>query len=340
MQILRGLNALPDPSRAQGCIATVGVFDGVHLGHFQVLRRVVARAHEKKTKPVVVTFAGHPKELLLGRAPATVTSLDHRLLLFKRVGIRSTLVLEFTEELRDLSADQFVRQVLLEGLGMQGLVLGFDSKFGKDQSGNYESIQPLAEKLDFYLEEVGPLRLGRRAVSSTAIREAVSLGEFDRAAKMLGRPVSLLGTVVRGDGRGRQIGIPTANLDLHHEMRPPEGVYAALALHKNELLPAVVNIGNRPTFGKLGIVLEVHVLDFEEDLYGADLEIFFLKHLRGEKSFSGPEALVQQIHSDIATAREVIAAAPNAWRIPGEYLPIEGPGIEDLDNEGLESLVS
>ena len=330
MRALRGLEALPDPERDRGCVATIGVFDGVHLGHFQVLRTVVERAQELGMGSTVVTFGGHPKEVLTGRAPATVTSLEHRLLLFERIGLETCLVLEFTDELRQHSAEDFVRKILLEGLGVRELVLGFDSKFGRDRGGNVESLQPLAQELGFGLREVPPLRIQGRAVSSSAVREAVHLGEFERAAAMLGRPVSLLGTVVRGDGRGRELGYPTANLDLHHELRPPDGVYAALVLRMGELIPAVVNVGNRPTFGNAGFSVEVHLLDQDSDLYGEDLEVFFLELIRAERAFADGTELADQIRQDVEDARAAIISASRNWRIPGEYLPIEGPGATEV----------
>jgi riboflavin kinase/FMN adenylyltransferase len=322
---LEGLGALP-ADLPGGAVATVGVFDGVHLGHFLVMRRVVERAAALGATPTVVTFAGHPKNVLVGRAPATVTSLEHRLLLFERAGIEAALVLEFTPELRELSAAEFARRVLVDGLGARELVLGFDCKFGKDRGGTVESLTPLGAELGFGLVEVPPLRLGERAVSSTAVREAVQLGELDRAAEMLGRPVSLLGTVIHGDGRGRELGFPTANLDPHHELRPPDGVYAVLVLLDGELRPAVANLGRRPTFGSPGRSVEVHLLDWAGDLYGRDLEVFFLERLRDEGAFEGAAALAAQIDRDVAAARAATAAAPGRWSIPGAYLPIEHPG--------------
>ena len=329
MEVLHGLEEL-ERAGARACAATVGVFDGVHLGHFHVLQEVRRRAAALDVIPAVVTFAEHPKSVLVGRSPDTVTSLAHRLLLFERAGIRRTLVLEFTDELRQWTAGEFVRELLLGRMDMKALVLGFDSKFGRDRGGTAESLAPLAAELGFELAEVPPLRLGGRAVSSTAVREAVALGELERGGRMLGRPVSLLGTVVKGDGRGRQIGFPTANLNLHHEMRPPNGVYAALVLLDGELRDAAVNIGTRPTFDTQEAAVEVHVLDFDGDLYGRDLEVFFLAHLRVERKFDGVEQLEAQIAADLAEARARLAAARNDWRIPGEYLPIEGPGPEAL----------
>lgn len=324
MRRLEGLDALP-AAVAGGCVATVGVFDGVHLGHQAVMRRVAARAAALGAEPAVVTFAGHPKRVLVGQAPPTVTSLEHRLLLFERLGVQAVLILRFTPELRRLTAEEFVRRVLADGLGLRELVLGFDCKFGRDRGGTADSLRPLAAEMGFGLEEVPPLRLGGRAVSSTAIREAVKLGELDRAAAMLGRPVSLLGTVVRGDGRGRALGFPTANLDPHHELRPPDGVYAALAEVGGKLHPAVLNIGLRPTFGRPGRSVEVHLIGFEGDLYGRELEAFFLARLRGERIFDSAEKLSARIARDVEAAAAAVEAARGSWLIPGPLMPIEHP---------------
>lgn len=330
MRILDGLEALPDLEREQGCVATVGVFDGVHLGHFLVLRRVVERAEALDTRPVMVTFAAHPKAVLLGHAPPTVTSLEHRLVLFERAGIETTLVLDFTPELRELTAEQFVRRVLLDGLGLRELVFGFDSKFGRDRGGNPESLRPLAAELGFSIEEVRPVELRGRPVSSTYVREAVQLGDLGSAARMLGRPVSLLGTVVPGDQRGRELGFPTANLRPHHELRPPHGVYLALVLRREELHPAVVNIGDRPTVRGEDVRIEAHLLDFDGDLYDEVLEVFLLERLRDERSFDDLASLRAAIEADVATARRRIPELRAQWHIPGRYLPVEGPGPEEL----------
>lgn len=334
MQILRSIEDLPADFQQSGCVATVGVFDGVHLGHFHVLREVVTRAEKSSVKSVMVTFADHPKSVLIGRAPATVTSLDHRLLLFRRAGIDATLVLSFTPELRELSAQDFTRKVLLDGLGLRELVFGFDSKFGKNRSGNPESLRPLSRDLGFAITEVPPLRLSGRAVSSTFIREAVQLGDLENASTMLGRPVSVLGTVVQGDQRGRELGFRTANLDLHHELHPPRGVYAGLVRlpgsEKPGLLPAVINLGTRPTFKGDAEKIEVHLIDFDGDLYGQDLEVFFLQAIRPEISFADAGALSAQIKADLAEAIAILANADQNWRIPGEFLPIEGSRAGDL----------
>jgi len=330
LRVLDGLPALPDLHRGKGCVATVGVFDGVHLGHFTVLREVVKHAEALGTRPVMVTFAGHPKEVLLGNAPATITSLEHRLVLFERAGIETTLVLDFNPELRQFTAEDFVRRVLLEGLGLRALVFGFDSKFGRDRGGNPESLRPLASQLGFEIHEVAPILLQGRAVSSTFVREAVQLGDLEAAGNMLGRPVSLLGTVIPGDQRGRELGFPTANLRPHHELIPPHGVYLSMVLRREQLHPAVVNIGERPTVTGSGVHIEAHLLDFDETIYSEVLEVFLLQRLRAERRFDKLEDLRLAIAADVAEARAQLPAALEKWRIPGRFLPIEGSRAEEL----------
>lgn len=296
-----------------GAVVSIGVFDGVHLGHQAILAANVERSAALQLRPTVVTFRDHPKQVLLGRAPRTLTSLEHRLELFRRAGIGHTLALAFDEDMRETPAEAFVTRVLEEGLGAQHYVLGFDSKFGRDRRGGPELLQTLGHPVDV----VDQVMVDKRAVSSTAIREAVELGDLDGAARMLGRRVSVLGRVVRGDELGRRLGFPTANLDLDHELHPPPAVYACRARVLGEeggsWHGAVANIGFRPTVvgeaqgqGQGQPRIEVHLLDFEGALYGASLEVEFVRTLREERRFDGLEALVAQIGRDVSIAREVL----------------------------------
>ncbi len=273
----------------------------------------------------MVTFADHPKSTLLGHAPPTITSLEHRLVLFERAGIQKTLVLDFTPQLKELTAEDFIQTLLLDGLHLKELVFGFDSKFGKNRGGTPESLQNLAQEKGFRITEVPPFQVQHRPASSTAVREAVQLGDLVQAGKILGRPVSVLGSVVHGEKRGREIGYPTANINPHHELRPPKGVYAAFVWRQGNLHPATVNIGNRPTFEGDDILIEAHFLDFNEDLYGEVVEVFFLQAIRGEQTFPNADKLSQQIQVDIQMTQKICAEAPIHWAIPGEILPIELP---------------
>ena len=295
-----------------GSVVSIGVFDGVHRGHKAILRANVARAHELGAEPTVVTFRRHPKRVLLGRAPKLLTTLEHRFELFRRAGIVHVVALTFDEELRDMSPEDFTRDVLVDGLGARHFVLGFDNKFGRDARGTPELLRELGYSVDV----VGQVLVRQRPVSSTAIREAVELGDLEKASAMLGRPVSVIGRVVHGDHLGRELGVPTANLNLAEELHPPHGVYAVRARvlareedrGRGEALPAVANIGVRPTVDAAAAEsrVEVHLLDYEGDLYGAHLEVEFVRALREERSFPDLAALAEQLQLDIERAREVL----------------------------------
>lgn len=294
---------------------SIGVFDGVHLGHQAILAANVAKARELGACSTVVTFRGHPKRVLLGRGPRTLTSLEHRLELFRRAGIDHTVALRFDEALRQTTAEEFVERILLQALGARAFVLGFDSKFGQDREGGPELLRALGHEVTVVEEVV----VRQRAVSSTAIREAVELGDLEGAALMLGRPVSILGQVVRGEALGRKIGFPTANLDLHHELHPPVGVWACRARTVDRLAagrqepwrPAVLNIGFRPTVTgdrPQHPRVELHLLDFDGDLYGHQLEAEFVSRLRDELRFDSLDELRRQIGRDVEHARQLLAS--------------------------------
>jgi riboflavin kinase/FMN adenylyltransferase len=291
-------------------VISVGMFDGVHLGHQAILAANVARARALGAAPTVITFRRHPKRLLLGQAPRTLTTLEHRLELFRRAGIEHAVALGFDASLRSLSAAEFAAEVAVRGLGVRCFVLGFDSKFGRDRGGTPELLRSLG-----YEVEVAPQVLVHgRAVSSTAIREAVELGDLPAAAAMLGRPVSVLGRVVHGSSLGHRIGFPTANLDLHRELHPPAGVFACRVHHlrgdSREARGGVANIGFRPTVSAEPArrpQVEVHILDFQGDLYGERIELEFVARLRGERRFAGVDELAAQIARDVLAARELLA---------------------------------
>lgn len=301
----------PDP---RGAVVSIGMFDGVHLGHQAILRANVARARELGAQAAVVTFRRHPKALLLGRAPKTLTTLEHRLELFERAGIEHAVVLPFDAELRRLTALEFVQTVALEGLRARSFVLGFDSKFGRDRGGTPESLR--AAGFDVRVAE--KVVVQGRPVSSSAIREAVELGDLAAAAAMLGRPVSVFGRVVHGQSLGKGLGFPTANLNLHQGLHPPPGVYACRVHHLPEpgprrTLEGVANIGFRPTVAApppRRPQVEVHLLDFRGDLYGERLELEFVAPLRGERRFSGLAELSAQIARDVEQARTLLRRPP------------------------------
>jgi riboflavin kinase/FMN adenylyltransferase len=295
---------------ARGAVVSIGVFDGVHVGHQAILAQNIAQARELGAEPTVVTFRRHPKRLLLGRAPKELTTLEHRFELFRRAGVEHVVALEFDERLRETSAADFAGEILERGLATRHLVLGFDSKFAKDREGTPEWLR----EQGWSVEVVPQVVVRHRPVSSTAIREAVELGDLDGAEAMLGRPVAVLGRVVHGRALGRELGFPTANLNVLHALHPPGGVYAGRArlVGAGDVLAAhdaVLNIGTRPTVanGDAHVTVEVHLFDWSGSLYGRRLEVELLARLREERRFASQADLQAQIARDVEAAREALA---------------------------------
>lgn len=310
-----GNDAVPSEKNA---IVTIGTFDGVHCGHQAVLRAVTDWARQDGSAPAgVITFSEHPRKTLEGRAPDLVTTLEHRLLLFERAGIGFTWVLEFTPQLAALTAKDFARLYFHERLAIRGLMMGFDSRFGSDRmSKDSPGLEPLARDLGFAVRGLDPvLSPEGETISSTRIREAIQDGRLRDAESMLGRHVSVYGTVIKGDARGRRLGYHTANLDLGREVRPPFGVYATVAVIDGKRFGSVSNVGYRPTItqelppgSKPDLLIETHLFDFDGDLYGQKMEVLFIEKLRDERRFPDVMALVEQIKKDEARARAILQA--------------------------------
>ncbi len=288
-------------------VATIGMFDGVHRGHQKIIEAMRHHALTKKGESVIITFNRHPKTVIENRSPSFITSLEHRLSLLERLGVDYTVVLTFDQKLAQMTAEDFIREILACWLGVKCIVLGFNCHFGKNREGNSTLVRRLAEKYGFEIYECSPVIYQDQVISSTAIRQAILTGELETAEKMLGRPVSVLGTVVKKSGRGRTLGYPTANLALHHEVRPPRGVYGTKIRWAGHEYLALTNIGLRPTFVREPsanedetLEIEVHILDFHEDIYGQNLEVQFLFKIRDEISFTTVEELKAQIDSDKA----------------------------------------
>jgi riboflavin kinase/FMN adenylyltransferase len=303
-------------------VVTLGFFDGLHLGHQRILADLKAWAGEVGGLPAVVTFDRHPQEVLQGKPPISVTSLKQRLLLLARSGVELTLVLRFDREMASWSPEEFVARVVHEAMGSRELLLGFDSALGRRRLGTYDYLKAREAELGLTVRRSEPLFLGEARVSSTLVREAALAGDLRRLRDLLGRPFSVLGEVVRGDQRGRQLGFPTANLrTLPGERLPPSGVYfadaaplelpvdlwpmARISPDLGKMSAAVVNIGRRPTFtpSEPERLVEAHLLDFSGDLYGRHLEVHLLERCREEKRFSGPGELVAQIRRDVEARR-------------------------------------
>jgi riboflavin kinase/FMN adenylyltransferase len=289
---------------------TVGNFDGVHRGHQALVAAVVQEARAAAGTSIVLCFDPHPSRVLSPeRAPLTLMTLEQRAEALGALGIDCLAVLPFTRELSQEPAEGFAQRVLGVALGAQVVIVGANFRFGQGRAGDVTKLRGLGESLGFRVSGMAPVLQEGAPISSTRVREALARGDVSAARELLGRAFFVDGVVVQGKGRGRTLGVPTANLDPLNETLPGRGVYACscrLASEPSRSLRAVVNIGRRPTFGGGALVLEAHVLDFEGDLYGRGLRVAFEERLRDERRFAGKDALLAQIHEDIAAARLVL----------------------------------
>ncbi len=302
-------NDLDAPRSLGRPVATIGTFDGVHRGHQRVLADLRNWAAELGAKSLVVTFDRNPRTLTRRRKVPCITSLEHRLVLFERLEVDACAVLPFDNRLRRTSAREFVVGYLCRSLRVQGLLLGFNCRFGHHGEGDYALVKQLAaEGICLARRSARPATVGGRRISSSMIREAIEAGELRAAERMLGRPVSLLGTVTRGRGLGSKLGFPTANLDLHHEVKPPSGVYITAARIGRKWLPALTSVGRRLTFPRppRTDVVEVFVPGLKRNMYGRDIEVRFVRKLRDQARFTSPEKLAEQMQKDVA-------ALPEKW---------------------------
>lgn len=292
---------------------TIGVFDGVHLGHRAVMDRLVGRARRDGFAPVALTFDPHPLEFVAPeRAPRLLTTVAQRVEILASCGIEVVGVLPFPE-IRDLSPETFAVDLLGGRLSARYVAVGTDFRFGRDRAGDVEVLRSLGRAHGFEVEAVDLVaRIDGEVVSSTRIRTDIAEGRVADAAVLLGRPVELRGVVVHGDARGRTIGFPTANIHVPERLAvPADGVYAAWCRLGGERadgrrLPAVVNIGVRPTFDGTRRIVEVHILDVDEDLYGAELAVEFVDRIRDEVRFASVDALVARLHEDVAAGRRLL----------------------------------
>ncbi|HEY9786629.1 MAG TPA: bifunctional riboflavin kinase/FAD synthetase [Candidatus Obscuribacterales bacterium] len=306
---------------ARSAIA-LGFFDGVHPGHQVVIGKAVEEAKVIGATAGVVTFRDHPRALTRGVHPLLLTVIEQRLELFERLGVEATLVLTFSEDLCRLSPREYVEKVLVGAMGARSICVGHNHHFGRDREGNPELLRQMGQELNFGVHVAPMVYVDGLEVSSSRIREEIASGHVDKASQLLSRHYSILGSVVKGEGRGRKLGFPTANLNVRpFQMVPAVGVYAGRALFASgEKIACVINVGHRPTFddGQAGTppLVEAHLFDYEGDLYDRTMQLQFVKFLRCEKKFDGVDALKRQIESDCAAAREVLAA--DAKRLPTE----------------------
>ncbi|HKN61653.1 MAG TPA: bifunctional riboflavin kinase/FAD synthetase [Candidatus Acidoferrales bacterium] len=289
---------------------TIGNFDGVHLGHQQILRRVVERAQKSNWMSAVLTFFPHPARVLRPeQAPPLLATLDQRLAAFGAAKIDAALVLNFDRELAQVTAEDFVQRYLVETMRAKTVLVGGSFRFGHRQAGDVNLLRELGTRWSFEVDVVPPVTIEGVAVSSTAVREAVRDGRMEDARKLLGRPYALVGQIRPGTGQGRKLVVPTLNLAAEQELLPKMGVYATQVALDGKVYRAATNVGVRPTFDGTRTTVESHILDFSENRASGSMEVRFCTRLRDEKKFSGPEALREQVLKDIERAREYFEAA-------------------------------
>jgi len=291
---------------------TIGNFDGVHLGHHMLFSEVVSRAYQKQGISVVITFDPHPLQVMRPEIGIKlISTYEQKVEMIELAGIDILVVIPFTRDFAATSAEAFVDEVLVKTIGVRELVVGYDYAFGKGRQGNIEFLKEQGRLKGFPVTVVEPYYVDDMLVSSSKIRELVSQGRMMDVKKLLGRNYQIRGTVQEGKKRGGPVvGFKTANLNLSEEdLCPRHGVYVTQVVYEGKCYGGVLNIGYNPTFGENRLSAETHIFDFNQDIYGKKIKINLLKHLRGEKKFSGPEELAEQIHQDIHQAKEILAEA-------------------------------
>jgi len=303
MELVRGLHNLRPEHR--GCAATIGSFDGIHLGHQAVLTQLAAQGRERRLPVTLITFEPQPREYFMPEeAPPRLTRFREKLEVLQHCGIDRVVCLRFNTWLASLTADEFIQRVMLDGLAVKYLVVGDDFRFGKGRIGDYALLEQTGKIHGFPVVTMPTFNVGNHRVSSTRIRVALNEGDFSSAEALLGRPYWMSGRVAHGDKRGRTIGFPTANIFLHRNAVPVDGVFAVeMCGIDDRPIAGVANVGTRPTVDGSRALLEVHLFDFDRDIYGRHVQVSFLKKLRPERKFESFELLKRQIERDAEQAR-------------------------------------
>jgi riboflavin kinase/FMN adenylyltransferase len=300
---------IPDDGR--GAVVTVGTFDGVHRGHWAVLDEIRRRARTTGARSILVTFHPHPLTIVRPEAaPPLLTTPTEKKEILAESGLDYAVFLTFGKELAAMAPDRFVREILVGRLGVSELVIGYDHGFGKGRAGSVDTLRAIGAELGFAVDVVPPVSAGEEPVSSTRIRRAVAAGELEKASSALGRPYSLRGLVVKGDGRGRTLGFPTANLALtgNGKLIPPPGIYAVRGALRSGMYGGALHLGPRPTFRGSPPTIELHLMDFDGDIYGEEVRVDFIRRIRDVQPFQTVEALVRQMSADVAEARRILSA--------------------------------
>lgn len=303
---------LDDVLRDSNSVVTVGTFDGVHAGHRAIMDTVAQKARQRNARSVIVTFDPHPRDIINpgDTGIKLLTSLQERCEILEELGIDTMVVIPFDRDFSLLSSKEFVQNIIYKKIGVSEFVIGYDHQFGRNREGTIETIENLAQSLGFDSYVVSKREVANQTVSSTAIRKAISEhGNVEKAAELLQRRYRLNGTVIHGDKRGKKIGFPTANIKPEHPRKiiPKDGVYAVQLRLNSDWYKGMMNIGIRPTFNGTVETLEVHLFNFDQDIYGKEVQVRFFHRIRDEKKFNGPNELKQQLQQDQKQAIELLA---------------------------------
>lgn len=313
MKVIRGTRGIKE---IRNPVLTLGNFDGLHLGHQRILRKVSERARKLGCPSVVYTFEPHPLKVVSpARSPQLIIGLEDKLELIGSFGIDYVVLARFTKGFASKRPREFVEEVLVKGLGVREVWVGHDYSFGRGKRGTVEYLSRLGEDYGFAVHVIPAYRKGGEIVSSSRVRELIKAGRVREAGTLLGRDFTLRGRVVKGRNIGRTLGFPTANLRTRNELIPGSGVYAAYILLDGERYPAVVNIGTAPTFKRRATAVEVHILDFKGSIYGKDIRVAFVRRIRGERCFKDPVELARRIERDVERARTIFARITASGRL-------------------------
>ncbi|AEH22634.1 riboflavin biosynthesis protein RibF [Thermodesulfobacterium geofontis OPF15] len=289
-------------------VITIGSFDGIHLAHKALFEETKKLANLLNVKPVVVSFDPHPRTVLFPESNLKLlTTLEEKLYLLSLLEIENLVLIPFTKTLSELSHDLFVQEYIVDKIKAKGIIVGFNFRFGKFRKGDVDYLNKVAKKYNFIVKAIPPVMLNGVIISSSAIRNLIEKGNIESANELLGRPYLIMGKVIKGKGRGKEIGYPTANLEVSPlKLLPPSGVYAVWVLLNGEKLKGALNIGKRPTFGEKEISIEVHIFNFNRNIYGKTLKIEIIKRIRDEKKFPSIENLKIQIEKDCKLIDEIL----------------------------------
>ena len=306
MKTIHGIENFP---ASEGSIVTIGTFDGVHLGHQQILKQLIDTSQQSKLKSVLLTFFPHPRMVLQPDIPMRlIQTIEEREKALRKTGLDYLVIHPFSEKFSRLSADDYVKQILVEKLNVRKVVVGYDHRFGRNRTASLEDMYNYADIYDFVVIEIDAKKIKSTAVSSTKIRKAIDQGDIALANSYLGDPFKLEGVVVHGDKRGRELSYPTANIELQnkHKIIPKQGVYLIQSDIDNQVVYGMMNIGTKPTFDTTNPSIEVHFFDWNGDLYDQTLQVKLLKWVREEQKFDSVEELQAQIHADERYCRSYI----------------------------------